>query len=341
MTTGLNQNTHAPAETGTLVAKLMGLLKSFAGFRASPQIQRKLERIFNNPADLADFIKAVEQDPYRGDLIALVEDLTNHETYFFRERAHLEAMEHIILPRLISIKKQQPGSKKLTLWSAACATGEEVYTLTMIALRSLVTQGIAQQNSAGEITLPADWKLDVIGTDISRQAIRIAKEARYTSRTEGLSSFRQFPAEYLGFFDEVLVPTAAADRKTYTVKKIVTRYTRFEHYNLMSPQPFQRDIDVIFCRNVLIYMDIESQKTIIRSLYNALKPGGSLILSLVDAMSVPHMFTENRQNRCVIYEKPGATDPQEHSTSQAAGLLNHKDSLLHHQASFLNLKDKR
>lgn len=282
----------------------MVLLKEFAGFRSSPQIQRKLERIFHNPLDLAEFIKAVEQDPYRGDLVALVEDLTNHETYFFRERAHLDAMENVILPRLIDAKKVQPGIKKLTLWSAACATGEEVYTLTMIALRTLVAKGVGRENTAGEITLPTDWKLEVIGTDISRQAVRIARDARYLARQEGLSSFRQFPAEYLVFFEEVAMPAAPADRKTYNVRKSVCRYTRFEQYNLMSKHLLQRDIDVIFCRNVLIYMDIESQKAIIRSLYNALTPGGSLILSLVDSMSVPQLFRENRQNRCVIYEKP-------------------------------------
>lgn len=304
MAAGLNPLAPTTPETGQLVGRLMVLLKEFAGFRSSPQIQRKLERIFQNPQDLANFIKAVEKDPYRGELIALVEDLTNHETYFFRERAHLDAMEHIILPRLIEEKKQHLGNKKLSLWSAACATGEEVYTLTMLALRVLKTQGIGRETAPGDITLPADWKLEVTGTDISRQAVRIAKDARYTSRKDGLSSFRQFPADYLSFFDEVLVPDAPADRKTYTVKQAVTRHTRFEQYNLMSHPLLQRDVDVIFCRNVLIYMDIESQKTIIRSLYNTLKPGGSLILSLVDTMSVPQLFRENRQNRCVIYEKP-------------------------------------
>jgi len=294
----------SPPETSLLVGKLMALLKEFAGFRASPQIQRKLERIFHHPAELATFIKEVEKDPYRGDLIALVEDLTNHETYFFRERAHLDALENILLPRLIEEKRHQSGIKKITLWSAACATGEEAYTLVMIALRELKAHGIGQQSTAGDITLPPDWKLDVIGTDISRQAVRIAKDARYTSRKEGLSSFRQFPPDYFGFFNEITAPAPASDRQTYNIKPCVTRHTRFEHFNLMNKSGAPRDVDIIFCRNVLIYMDIESQKTIIRSLFQALKPGGHLILSLVDAMSVPQLFKENRQNRCVIYAKP-------------------------------------
>lgn len=295
--------TASPAEAGRLVEHLMQLLKQFAGFRASPQIQRKLERIFHNPADLAEFIRAVERDNTRAELSALVEDLTNHETYFFRERAHLEALDKTILPALVERKKQQPGPKKLTLWSAACATGEETYTLAMLALNTLVRLGIARETTPGHIVLPADWRLDVLGTDISRQAVRIARDAIYTSRTEGLSSFRQFPAEYLRFFDETET-RPGIDRRSYKIKPTLSRHTRFELYNLMSSTPPQRDVDVIFCRNVLIYMDAESQKTIIRSLYNALQAGGCLMLSLVDSMVVPDLFRENRQNRCVIYEKP-------------------------------------
>lgn len=301
MTTSPNPISPRSADPGRLVERLMQLLKQFAGFRASPQIQRKLERIFQNPQDLADFIRAVESDPARSDLAALVEDLTNHETYFFRERAHLDALQQVILPRLVQARSRQPGPKRISLWSAACATGEEAYTLVMLALRTLLDQGIARE-SGGEIILPPDWKLEVLGTDISRQAIRIARDALYTSRSEGLSSFRQFPEEYLRFFEPVQsVP--GSDRKTYRVAAQVTRHARFEWYNLMSPTLPQRDVDVIFCRNVLIYMDSESQKAIIRSLHQALRPGGCLILSLVDSMVVPDLFLENRQNRCVIYEK--------------------------------------
>jgi chemotaxis protein methyltransferase CheR len=305
MITGLTPNTPHPAETSELVGRLMAMLRDFAGFRASSQIQRKLERIFGNPDDLVQFLHAVAQDPARTELTALVEDLTNHETYFFRERAHLDALAEVILPRLIAEKKAAPGLRRLTLWSAACATGEEAYTLTMIALRALITHGVAHEKPSGEIVLPPDWKLDVLGTDISRQAVRIARDARYTMRKECLSSFRQFPEEYFCFFDEMTPPLQTqGDRKTYKVKDTITRFTRFEQFNLMNQNHPCKNADVIFCRNVLIYMDAESQKRIIRSLHQALRADGTLLLSLVDAMTVPQLFRENRQSRCVIYEKP-------------------------------------
>lgn len=302
MTLSSNQIKARGTQAEQLVERLMLLLKQFAGFRASPQIQRKLERIFHNPSDLTDFIRAVEKDTTKTELMALVEDLTNHETYFFRERAHLDAMEHVVLPALIQKKQQQSGTKKIIIWSAACATGEEAYTLTMLALNTLLKLGVGKETTPGDITLPADWKLEVLGTDISRQAVRIAKDAMYSSRTEGLSSFRQFPQEYMRFFDET-DSKPGGDRKNYRIKPSVTRHTRFDLFNLMSAIPPQRDIDIIFCRNVLIYMDNESQKLIIRSLNQAMQSGGSLMLSLVDSMVVPDLFRENRQNRCVIYEK--------------------------------------
>jgi chemotaxis protein methyltransferase CheR len=302
MTLSSNQIKARGTQAEQLVERLMLLLKQFAGFRASPQIQRKLERIFHNPSDLTDFIRAVEKDTTKTELMALVEDLTNHETYFFRERAHLDAMEHVVLPALIQKKQQQSGTKKIIIWSAACATGEEAYTLTMLALNTLLKLGVGKETTPGDITLPADWKLEVLGTDISRQAVRIAKDAMYSSRTEGLSSFRQFPQEYMRFFDET-DSKPGGDRKNYRIKPSVTRHTRFDLFNLMSAIPPQREIDIIFCRNVLIYMDSESQKLIIRSLNQAMQSGGSLMLSLVDSMVVPDLFRENRQNRCVIYEK--------------------------------------
>ncbi|MBK8103272.1 MAG: methyltransferase domain-containing protein [Cellvibrionales bacterium] len=293
-------DTKASAST-RMVEQLMQLLKQFAGFRASPQIQRKLERIFQNSADLSTFLHSIENDAGKSQLAALVEDLTNHETYFFRERAHLNALEDVVIPALVQRKKQQGGIKKISLWSAACATGEEAYTLTMLTLNTLVRLGIAHEATRGNITLPADWKLEVLGTDISRQAIRIAREATYTQRQEGLSSFRQFPPAYLRFFD--LISSDDSDRKTWQIKDSVRRHVHFDLHNLMNPLPPQREFDVIFCRNALIYMDHEPQKIIVRALHQALQHGGCLMLSLVDTMAVPNLYHENRQNKCVIYEK--------------------------------------
>ncbi len=290
-----------PSAATRMVEQLMLQLKQFAGFRASPQIQRKLERIFQNSTELSAFLNTLEMDASKSQLSALVEDLTNHETYFFRERAHLNALEDYVIPKLVHEKKQHRGQKKITLWSAACATGEEAYTLAILTLNTLVRLGVAHEATRGNITLLPDWKLEILGSDISRQAIRIARKGTYTQRQEGLTSFRQFPQAYLRFFD--LVHDDDNRRKTWQIKESVRRYVQFDLHNLMNATPPHRDFDIVFCRNALIYMDSEPQKIIIRSLHHALQLGGSLMLSLVDTMTVPHLFHENRQNKCVIYEK--------------------------------------
>lgn len=112
MTLSSNRVTAGSPQAGQLVERLMLMLKQFAGFRASPQIQRKLERIFQNPAELNEFIRNVEKDSAKKELAALVEDLTNHETYFFRERAHLDAMEQVVIPALIQKKNCTAAQKK-------------------------------------------------------------------------------------------------------------------------------------------------------------------------------------------------------------------------------------
>lgn len=292
--------------TGKPVERLMLLLKQFAGFRASPQIQRKLEWLFSDKDELEAFIHVAEGDCSKKELaaqenlIGLVEELTNHETYFFREKAHLDALETVIIPAIVQRKKQQRGHKNITLWSAACATGEEAFTLAMLTLDVLAKLGVAREKPEGIITLPPDWTLDVLGSDISRHAIQTAQAACYAYRQEGLSSFRQFPDAYWRFLDE---QEATGSQKNFQVKDAVRRYTRFELFNLMASQLPVQQADIIFCRNVLIYMDVESQKKILQSMYRALASGGSLFLSLVDTMAMPDLFHENRLEKCVVYDR--------------------------------------
>ena len=299
----------ADREVNAQINRLMTMLREFAGFRASNQIQLKLQKVFSNmPAkDFSAWLQAVEKDPQRTDLVALVEDLTNHETYFFREMVHLEALRQHVLPALVQAKARQAGAHRLVLWSAACSSGEEVYTLAMIALEVLASQGFAREQAPGEYVLSPGWSLEVHGSDISRQAIRLAKEAMYCSREDGLSSFRKFPQPYLRFFTEAGAPTHADTgntRRYYKVKPQLARYCQFRVFNLVSRIAFLRDIDVVFCRNVLIYIDNAAQKTIVQMLADALQPEGVLFLGLVDAPETAGAVVKHALPQCVIYRKP-------------------------------------
>lgn len=301
----------ADREVSFQITRLLAMLRQFAGFRPSQPVQRKLEKIFGQmpAADFARWIKQVEADPQRTDLIALVEDLTNHETYFFREKVHLDALSKSILPELIMEKSRHAGPKRVVLWSAACSSGEEVYTLAMLALEVMTALGFAREVRPGEYLLAADWSLEIIGTDISRQAIRLAKEGVYGARADGLSSFRKFPEEYLRFFldadatSNVASPNRLPDRKYYRIKSALARYTRFQIFNLVNSSPLLFDVDVVFCRNVLIYIEPDIQKNIVSMLAKCLRPDGFLILGLVDTPEMPPIFSKSVLSQCVVYRK--------------------------------------
>lgn len=282
------------------VRRLLELLREFAGFRATPQLQRKLEKTFAGmaPAQLQSWLDALAKDAARTDLIALVEDLTNHETYFFRDMPQLEVLEQHILPELVQ-RKLKSADRTLRIWSAACSTGEEAWTLALLTLQALLHAGVAREPRPGEIWLPPDWKLEVLGTDISRQAIRTARTAAY--RTEAMASFRSFPAAYRRFFDDA--PAAGSQPAYRQVRESLRRHVSFELFNLMHTAPPRQQQDLVLCRNVLIYLEPEAHEGVQAMLARALRPGGYLMLGVVDRMQSPGLFHERWFSRCVIHER--------------------------------------
>lgn len=298
----------APPEAGAApaplvsapVRRLLGLLHEFAGFRATPQLQRKLEKTFAEmaPAQLAAWVEAMAADPLRRDLTALVEDLTNHETYFFRDMPQLEVLEQHVLPELVR-RKLKSGDKTLRIWSAACATGEEAWTLALLALQALLQAGVARETRPGEIWLPPDWRLEVLGTDISRQAIRTASTAGY--RTDAMGPFRDFPPQYRRFFDDA--PMADSQVGYRLVCDSLRRHVSFELFNLMSANPPRQHQDLVLCRNVLIYLEPSAHAGVQAMLARALRPGGYLMLGVVDRPQQPGLFNDRWFSRCVIHER--------------------------------------
>lgn len=293
--------TQAATQTSAPVQRLLVVLREFAGFRPTPHLQRKLEKVFRDmgPEELSRWVDSLRADPSRRELIALVEDLTNHETYFFRDTPQLDILEKHVLPDLVQ-QKMKSGDKTIRIWSAACSTGEETWTLALMALQALLNAGVAREVRAGEVWLPPEWKLEVCGTDISRQAIRVAKAAAY--RTEALASFRQFPASYLRFFDDA--PAAGPGQPAYRhVRESLRRHVSFELFNLVSTEPPRRQHDLVLCRNVLIYIDTNVHDAVQRMLASSLRPGGHLMLGVVDRLQPRELFNDRWFSRCVIHER--------------------------------------
>ncbi len=298
-----NVTTEASAE----VNKIMALLHEYAGFRVSNYLANKLQTVFRNTsiAELQSWIRQIEQDPIKNDLTSLVEDLCNHETYFFRDKEQLDLLTTYVIPELIK-NKVASGCYDFRIWSAACSTGEEPYSLAMLLVKELLKHGLAYiSGNSEEILLQPGCTVEILGTDISRQAIRIANQGAY--QLEGLDSFRQFPPEYLSFFSDMKsnkINEKIAGASCYRqIKQSIKNLVSFKLFNLMSVIPPRYNFDIVLCRNVLIYIDQEKQKKLQSMLAQSLSPGGCLMFSPVDTFHCSKLCSSRHINDWVVYER--------------------------------------
>ncbi len=184
--------------------------------------------------------------------------LTVGETYFFRDEACFEALEHEILPALIAARRSQ-GNRRLRLWSAACATGEEAYSLAIVLDRVLSDR--------------SDWAVTILATDINTESLATAQRGVYREW-----SFRDTAPEMR---DRYFVHRGS---QTYELHPRIRTMVTFAPLNLavdVYPSAITNTsaVDVIFCRNVLMYFTPETQKATVARLAHALVPDGWLAVS--------------------------------------------------------------
>ncbi|USB31750.1 protein-glutamate O-methyltransferase CheR [Paenibacillus sp. YPG26] len=218
------------------------------------KIQKRLTELKMNT--LWSYIRYLEANKAEWD--TLVEILTINETYFYREDKQLTVYQNEVLPLLKANNFNQP----IKVWSAACSTGEEPYSLAMTNMDS----GICQ---------PSD--VTIIGTDINKKVLGTAEKGIYSKRS---LSFRRIPQRWLGdYFHET--PEA------YQIKETVKDMVSFDYTNLLDEESMRRKagFDVIFCRNVLIYFDTETVKKVVTHFYQSLKKGGFLFLGHAEIIS--------------------------------------------------------
>ena len=189
-------------------------------------------------------------------LEALAEHLTVGETYFLRDPAQLAALRQLVLPDVIA---RRATERRLRLWSAGCSTGEEPYTLGILL---------------HEQTVLGSWDVLLVGTDLNRESLRTAREARYPAW-----SFRATPPELRDRYFE-------PDGSAWRVRDMVRRLVRFAWLNLAADplMPPSADFDLITCRNVTIYFDDAATQRLYRQLVKALAPGGWLMLGPSDPL---------------------------------------------------------
>ena len=249
-----------------------------AAFLIARRLSPRIEAL--SLADFEDyyrFLRVASPEARRAELDEIVERVTTNETYFFREGYQLDALRHEILPDLYFKK---PRGRRLTVWSAGCASGEEAYTIAILV---------------HETGLFGEWDVRVFGSDISRKMLTVARKGIY-----GRASFRSTEARLLRrYFREVEGKRQVRDEVRHMVS--------FGQINLVDDPAAMLvgEVDVILCRNVLIYFDQASRKKVIDTLYRKLMKGGYLLLGHSESLiNISTAFELVHLKNDMVYRKP-------------------------------------
>lgn len=218
-------------------------------------------------ADLNAYASHVfEEDGLNQEFVHLVDCVTTNKTDFFREPAHFRFLRDVAVPDLLRTRRGGGGPAKLKIWSSACSTGAEAYTIAM------VLADMQRDTALGR------FMFSILGTDISTDVLAQAKRAVYP-RDMVAPVPRELAERYL------LWPREEGRNEVRIAPEIRQR-AKFLRLNLMdATYEVDRDVDVVFCRNVLIYFDKATQRAVIDKLRSHLRPGGYLLLGHSESMA--------------------------------------------------------
>ncbi|MEP7364683.1 MAG: protein-glutamate O-methyltransferase CheR [Acidobacteriota bacterium] len=208
----------------------------------------------------------------------VVDALTTNETLFFRDFHPFETLRLHLLPELI---ERRAALRRLTIWSAACSTGQEPYSLAM-----LMNEHFPQL---------ADWDIRITATDISPTVLAKARSGRYTK----LEVNRGLPAVYL-------IKYFQSDNKDWVLKEHVRKMIDFRELNLIGSWAGMGMFDLIFIRNVLIYMNSPTKMGILGNMRKHMADDGSLLLGSAETLlGESEIFRARVVNNSVVYQPAG------------------------------------
>lgn len=227
--------------------------------------------------DYEDYLQQLTFSHQDREFLKLMAELTVNETSFFREPRELEALQGSIVPKLLATRS--PG-EPIRLWSAGCSTGEEPYSVAML-LRELY-------RTAGA------FKFEIVANDISKDALAAAERGRYApARVRCLE--RRYLEQYFVRSDD-----------QYEVTRMIRSYVTFQFGNLMDDHlpATVGPVDVILCRNVMIYFSQGVRRQVLRRLYSTLRQGGYLIVGHNESLhGLSEQFEPLYDNGALIYQK--------------------------------------
>lgn len=199
----------------------------------------------------SEYRKRLDEDA--AEVTACLNAISTNLTAFFRMNRHFELLQAELLPNLL---RRNRDRRRLRIWSAGCSSGQEAYSIAMVVCEALER-------------CPA-WDARVLGTDLNSEAIELAREGIYREDAlEGVSVERLHRFFYRG---------RGARKGWVRVGEALSRVTTFHVLNLMDGWPMRQRFDVIFCRNVIIYLEPDARASLIERFANVLEPEGYLIL---------------------------------------------------------------
>lgn len=227
-----------------------------------------------------EYIFYLKYDKKREEEFVFIYDtITTNETYFFREDYQLKAFSEEIIFEVIKNKEKD---SVIRIWSAGCSTGEEPYTIAMLLHNNK--------------DIYNNYNIRIFGSDISQRCIKAAREAIYYQ-----NSFRTTTEEQKRkFFDDL-------GNGSFRVKPHIREIVSFGHLNLLDKNKmgFLPTMDIVFCRNVLIYFDIESRKIVVQNFYEKLEKGGFLLLGHAESLiNITTSFILRHFTNDMVYQKP-------------------------------------
>ncbi len=224
---------------------------------------------------LSELVRTLQKAPWGRLHTRVVEALATNETSFFRDSRPFESLKKVVIPNLVEARS---ASRTIRIWSAACATGQEPYSVAMLLREHFLALD--------------SWNVEIIATDLSSDVLERAREGRYSQ----LEINRGLPAP-------MLVKYFVKDGTGWKMKDEIRTMVTFRQLNLVENWPAMQEMDVVLLRNVLIYFDLETRKLIYERLHRVIKPDGYLLLGGGETPSnLDERFKRVQCEKCDFYQ---------------------------------------
>jgi len=266
------------------LARFADLIYARTGIRVSPQkktllsnrLRRRLrETKIRSFDEYYQHLRSLRPDDAEWD--AFLQEITTHETYLFRDETQWHWFQREFLPSHEAACRASGRGRSLRIWSAACSTGDEAMTIACCV--------------AACLTNLAQWKVQIVGTDIGVGALEQARSGVFSER-----AMRLVPEGYRSRFF-----TKAKDAPVWQARPILAAMTSFRQHNLMTPL-HESPFDLVFLKNVLIYFDTASKRTVLSNARAMIRPGGLLVAGAAEG--VCDLIKDFERFQPWLYRKP-------------------------------------